>query len=277
MGAGCATGEEAYSIAMLLLEEASRRDFRPQIQVFATDIDSGALATGREGRYPIAIEADVSEERLSGFFTLDREHHHVKRELRDSVLFALHNLANDPPFSRMHLISCRNVHIYFDRDLQRQVCGTFNYALVPGGYLFLGQSETVDSARDAFLVVDKDARIYQSAGRLPESALPPLRGFGTVRLDALHSPAASARAATANDGAAHKQALEEFAPPSILVDSTYRILHLSESAGRYMQLPGGPPTPNVSELVRPELRLDVLTALSKAFEGSVPRSPRLSL
>jgi two-component system CheB/CheR fusion protein len=263
---GCATGEEAYSIAMLLLEEASRRNPQPQIQVFATDIDSGALATAREGLYPIAIEADVSEERLSRFFTQDKEHYHVKRELRDSVLFALHNLANDPPFSRMHLISCRNMLIYFDRDLQRQACGIFNYALVPGGYLFLGQSETADSAGDAFGIVDKDARIYQSAGRLPQSALPPLRGFGTARLDALHSPAASARAATANDGAAHKQALEDFAPPSILVDGAYRILHLSESAGRYLRVPGGPPTSNISELVRPELRLDVLTALSKVFK-----------
>ena len=263
---GCATGEEAYSIGMLLLEEASRRNPQPQIQVFATDIDSGALATAREGLYPIPIEADVSEERLSRFFTQDKEHYHVKRELRDSVLFALHNLANDPPFSRMHLISCRNMLIYFDRDLQRQACGIFNYALVPGGYLFLGQSETADSAGDAFGIVDKDARIYQSAGRLPESALPPLRGFGTARLDALHSPAASARAATANNGAAHKQALEEFAPPSILVDGAYRILHLSESAGRYLQVPGGPPTSNISELVRPELRLDVLTALSKVFK-----------
>ncbi len=263
---GCATGEEAYSIAILLLEEANRRNFRPQIQVFATDIDSGALAKGREGRYPIAIEADVSEERLSRFFTLEKEHYHVKRELRDSVLFALHNLTNDPPFSRMHLISCRNVLIYFDRDLQRQAYGTFNYGLIPGGHLFLGQSETADSLGDAFQIVDKDAHIYKSSGRLPEAALPPVRAFGTGRLDALHSPAAPTRAAMASDGAAHRQALEDFAPPSILVDSAYRILHLSESAGRYLQLPGGPPTSNVSELVRPELRLDVLTTLSKAFE-----------
>ncbi len=267
---GCATGEEAYSIAMLLLEEAGRRYPRSQIQVFATDIDSGALATAREGRYPIAIEADISEERLARFFTLENEHYHVKRELRDSVLFAVHNLVNDPPFSRMHLISCRNMLIYFDRDLQRDACGTFNYALVPGGYLFLGQSETADSIADAFRIVDRDARIYQSAGRLPENALPPLRGFGTVRLDALKIPAIPGRAAAVNDGAAHKQALEEFAPPSILVDSAYRILHLSESAGRYLQLPGGLPTSNVSELVRPELRLDVLTALSKAFDRQRP-------
>ncbi len=263
---GCATGEEAYAIAMLLQEEASRRNLRPQIQVFATDIDSGALATGREGRYPIAIEADVSEERLSRFFTLEKEHYQVKRELRDSVLFALHNLTNDPPFSRMHLISCRNVLIYFDRDLQRQACATFNYALVSGGFLFLGQSETADSVRDAFQAVDKETHIYKSSGRLPDAALPPLRGFGTVRLDALHSPPASSRSAPVSDGAAHKQALEEFAPPSVLVDGAYRILHLSESAGRYLQHPGGPPTANVSELVRPELRLDVLTTLGKALE-----------
>ncbi len=267
---GCATGEEAYSIAILLLEAASRHNFRPQIQVFATDIDSGALATAREGRYPIAIEADVSEERLTRFFDLEKEHYHVKRELRDSILFAVHNLVNDPPFSRMQLISCRNMLIYFDRDLQRQACGTFSYALVPGGYLFLGQSETADLVRDAFQVVDKDAHIYKSSGRLPETTLPSLRGFGTVRLDGLHIPAAPARASTASDSAAHKQALEEFAPPSVLVDSAYRILNLSESAGRYLQLPGGAPTSNVTDLVRPELRLDVLTTLSKAFEKQRP-------
>ena len=95
---GSATGEEAYSIAILLLEEAARRDIRPQIQVFATDIDSIALATAREGRYPVAIEADVSEGRLSRYFILEKEHYRVKRELRDAVLFAVHNLTNDPPF-----------------------------------------------------------------------------------------------------------------------------------------------------------------------------------
>ncbi len=263
---GCATGEEAYSIAMLLLEEAARRDLQPQMQIFATDIDSGALATAREGRYPDPIEADVSEERLARFFVLEKDDYHVQRELRDTVLFALHNFINDPPFSRLDLISCRNVLIYFDRDLQRQACGIFNYALRPGGFLFLGASEAAESPRDTFRVIDWDARIYQSAGQVPASALPPLRAFGTIRPHAPQAPAALGRALPLGDAAAHKLALEEFAPPSILVDSTYRILHVSESAGRFLQLPGGTPTANIGELIRPELRLDLSSSLIRAFE-----------
>jgi len=269
---GCATGEEAYSIAILLLEEAASQELRPLIQVFATDIDGGALAAAREGRYPVSIEADVSEERLARFFVLEKDRYRVKRELRDTVLFAVHNLINDPPFSRLDLISCRNVLIYFDRDLQRLACGIFNYALNPGGYLFLGASEAADSPRNAFLSVDRDARIYQSAGHVPAASLPPLRAFGMTRLDASPVLANTSRAVLPPPGeaAAHKLALEECAPPSILVDSAYRIVHLSESAGRFLQHPGGPPTPNISDLIRPELRLDLLSALSRAFERRLP-------
>jgi two-component system CheB/CheR fusion protein len=263
---GCATGEEAYSIAMLLLEEAARREARPHIQIFATDIDAHALNTAREGHYPVAIEADVSEERLRRFFILEKDYYRVKRELRDTVLFALHNLTNDPPFSRLDMISCRNVLIYFDRDLQHQACGIFNYALYPGGYLFMGASENADSPGGAFALIDSDARIYRSAGKLLAGGLPPLRAFGSIPFDARQIPMAQSRAAPPGDAAAHKLALEEFAPPSVLVDSSYRILHVSESAGRYLLLPGGPPSANINDLIRPELRLDLLSALSRAFE-----------
>lgn len=160
---GCATGEEAYSIAMLLLEEADRRDLRPEIQVFASDIDAAALAGAREGRYPLAIEADMTEERLRRFFTRENDHYRVRRELRDVVLFAKHSLLKDPPFSRVDLISCRNLLIYLDRELQQQVCVTFHFALRPGGYLFLGSSESADSPVGLFRVIDRDARIYQRA------------------------------------------------------------------------------------------------------------------
>ena len=263
---GCATGEEAYSIAMLLLEEAARREVHPHIQIFATDIDASALNTAREGSYPAAIEADVSEERLRRFFILEKDRYRVKRELRDTVLFALHNLTNDPPFSRLDMISCRNVLIYFDRDLQRQACGIFNYALNPGGYLFMGASESADSPRDAFTLIDRDARIYKSSGNLPAASLPPLRAFGMMPFDARQMPVAQSQAAPLGSAAAHTLALEELAPPSVLVDGSHRILHVSESAGRYLQLPGGPPTANIGDLMRPELKLDVLTALSRAFE-----------
>ena len=142
---GCATGEEAYSIAMLLLEQASRQDMRPTIQVFGTDIDFKALAMAREGHYPAAIEADVSEDRLRRFFVKEADHYRVRQELRDLVLFANHSLLKDPPFSRLDLIACRNLLIYLDRDLQEMACNTFHYALNPDGFLMLGTSETADN------------------------------------------------------------------------------------------------------------------------------------
>src|SRR5207302_2241585 len=135
---GCATGEEAYSVAILLLEEAGRHDLRPPIQVFGSDLDVQALGIAREGLYPTAIATDVSEERLRRFFWREGDHYRVRRELRDLVLFASHSLLKDPPFSRIDLISCRNVLIYLDRELQQQTCSTFHYALNPDGYLLLG-------------------------------------------------------------------------------------------------------------------------------------------
>ena len=168
------------------------------------------------------------------------------------------------------MISCRNVLIYFDRDLQRQACGIFNYALRAGGFLFLGASETADTPRGAFRAIDRDARIYQSTGRQLDAALP-RRGDLASRAPVRElNAAAPARAAMPGDAATHKLALEEFAPPSVLVDGTYRILHLSESAGRFLQLPGGVPASNVSELIRPELKLDLLSALSRAFDRQLP-------
>src|SRR5208282_6195786 len=135
---GCATGEEAYSIAILLLEAAARRDSPCTLQVFASDLDDAALMTAREGRYPRAIEADMAEDRLKRFFTRENDHYRVTRELRNTVLFSRHSLLNDPPFSCANLISCRNLLIYLDRQLQRQACAMFHFALNPSGYLFLG-------------------------------------------------------------------------------------------------------------------------------------------
>lgn len=118
---GCATGEEAYTLGILLLEEAARRDLTPEIQVFGSDLDLGALAIAREGHFPAMIETDVSEERLRRFFQREGDHYRVRRELRDVVLFASHSLLRDPPFSHLDMISCRNLLIYLDRQLQQQV------------------------------------------------------------------------------------------------------------------------------------------------------------
>jgi two-component system, chemotaxis family, CheB/CheR fusion protein len=274
--AGCATGEEAYSIGIVLLEEATRQNLRRQIQVFATDLDVRALATGREGRYPVAIEADINESRLNRFFSREGDYYRVRQELRDIVLFALHDLLKDPPFSHVDLVSCRNVLIYLDRDLQEQVCNTFYYALNPGGYLLLGSAETAENPAGLFRNVDRHARIYQSTlvgGRKPQ-LLPRLLGPIRVREPMLPFSHATSPTAALSEAAAHRNALEQIAPPSILVDESHRVLHLSDTAGRYLLPGGGPLSADVADLVRPELRFEMRSGLHRAFER---RRPVLSL
>jgi two-component system, chemotaxis family, CheB/CheR fusion protein len=262
---GCATGEEAYSIAILLAEESARRDIRPHVQVFASDLDTGALATAREGRFPAAIEADVSEERLRRFFDREGDHYRIKREVRDIVLFATHSLLKDPPFSRLDMVSCRNLLIYLDRDLQQQTCETFAYALLPGGFLFLGNSENADNPPGLFHVVDREARIFRSSVHKGERLTLPKLMISPNILEPVGARPAN-RAGQYADASLHWQALEEAAPPSALVNEVYGLAHLSESAGRYLQHPRGPLTSDITELVRPELRLQLRTALHRAFE-----------
>ncbi len=265
---GCATGEEAFSFAILLLEEAARHPIRPQMQVFGSDLDSRALAAAREGRFPIAIEADVSEERLRRFFTREGDHHRVRQEVRDLVLFAVHDLLNDPPFSHVDLVSCRNVLIYLDRELQEQVCSTFNYALNPGGYLFLGSSETADNPPGLFRMIDRTARIYQSTAMPGDKPrlLPRLLGPARVREQVIQLGRAMSPTVALGEAAMHRRAIEQVAPPSILVDESHRVIHLSENAGRYMLPSGGPLSSDIVDLVRPELRFELRSALTRVFE-----------
>jgi two-component system, chemotaxis family, CheB/CheR fusion protein len=262
---GCATGEEAYSIAMLLLEEAARGNFHVPIQIFASDLDEKALLVAREGRYPKAIAADVSEERLRRFFVQESEHYRIRKEVRDLILFASHSVLKDPPFIRLDLVSCRNLLIYLDRELQQQLCSVLQYALKPNGYLFLGSAESLDSTSEFFRVVDRDARLY-AAKPIAEHAAPVLPQFapephrapperGPQRVD---SGAALARI--------HASVLERQSPPSALVDKDYRLRHLSPTAGRFLRPSEGLFSTEVWRLVRPELRLDLKLALQRAFE-----------
>ncbi len=269
---GCATGEEAYSISMLLLEQASRQSIRPPIQVFGSDIDVRALAIARDGRYPAAIEADVSEDRLRRFFVREGDHYRVRQEVREMVLFANHSLLKDPPFSRIDLIACRNLLIYLDRELQELACNTFHYALNPGGFLLLGTSETADNPVGLFRTFDRKARIYQSAAAQGELRLLPrlLTGMGALHEQAARAMRPPTTTALVNEAALHRHALEKLAPPSILVDRSHRVLHMSDSAGRFLQPSGGPLSGNAVDLVRPELRFELRSALQKVFESSQP-------
>jgi two-component system, chemotaxis family, CheB/CheR fusion protein len=265
---GCATGEEAYSFAMLLLEEASHHRRSRSIQVFGSDLDARALAAARDGRFPLSIEADVSEERSRRFFTREGEHYRVRQEVRDLVLFAVHDLLKDPPFSHVDLISCRNVLIYLDRELQEQVCNTFHYALNPGGYLFLGGSETAHNPPGLFRPIDRAARIYQSTAISGDRPLLLPRARSREHPGQLGS--AITPSVALGEAAMHRRALEQLAPPSVLVDEMHRVVHLSENAGRFILPSGGPLSGDVVDLVRPELRFELRSALKRAFEQNEP-------
>jgi two-component system, chemotaxis family, CheB/CheR fusion protein len=259
---GCATGEEAYSIAMLFREEISRRGIHTDLTVFASDVDEGALATGREGRYPAAIRADVSETRLVRFFRAEDDHYRITSELRDCVVFATHSALRDPPFSRLHLVSCRNLLIYLDRELQQQLQGVFRYACRDDGYLFLGVSESADP--ELFEPIDKHNRIFRARPaahlRLPQVPLTPeLPGTAERDREARQAPTRPA-------GEVHLQALETLAPPSVLVDADWNLAHLSPSVGRFLNPRGGRPTHVVTDLVRPELAEELRAGLHCAFE-----------
>ena len=158
---GCSSGEEAYSVAMLLLEEVEAARKHCRVQVFATDIDKEALQFARTGIYPESVVAEVGANRIAQFFVKKPGYYHVTESLRDSVVFAVQNLISDPPFSRMNLISCRNLLIYLDTSMQAKLIPLFNFALNPGGYLFLGKSESVGGQHELFDVISKKFGIYR--------------------------------------------------------------------------------------------------------------------
>ena len=269
---GCSTGEEAYGLAMLLFEQCDKLEVHPQIQVFASDLDENSIKYAREGLYPTAIEADVSTERLQRFFTLEGNHYRVRQEVRDVVLFTHHSVLRDAPFSRVDIITCRNLLIYLEREIQNTVFDIFHYSLNPGGYLFLGNSESAESTPDLFKTVDKMHHIYRAKPwnhehphipSLPLSVEPSIyTGLYTKpHVPRLHSVTEIPR--LMDD---HARALEAHAPPSVLINEHYAVLHVSERAGRYLVQPIGPITTDILKLVRPELQFELRTALFRVFE-----------
>nr|WP_145547003.1 PAS domain S-box protein [Variovorax boronicumulans] len=287
----CATGEEAYSIAMLLSEHARTLEVPPPIQIFATDLDDEAIRVAREGVYPATIEADVSEERLRRFFVKEHRGYRVRREVREMVLFAVHDVLKDSPFSKLDLVSCRNLLIYLGREAQTRVFETFHFALLPAGILFLGASESVEDGSALFSVVDKKHRLYMQRSK-PRIGMPLPAGPGTLALAleaqnaARTGPVVSGAARNAlrtghlpstmldlggrvsSWAEAHFRLLEHVAPPSLLVDAEHEILHLSPSAGRYLLYSGGEPSRNLLRVVHPALRIELRAALYRAAQSA---------
>jgi two-component system, chemotaxis family, CheB/CheR fusion protein len=212
---------------------------------------------------------------LQRFFSREGDYYRIRREVRDVVLFSEHNVLRDPPFSRLDLITCRNLLIYLDWELQKSVFDIFHYALNLGAYLFLGSAETAEKGRELFQPVDKTHRLYQARpwpdSRLHVPSLPlntshmegpaPLAREKRRRLHPLAVPPDQQVVLETQ----HRQSLEEYGPPSVLVDDNYHVLHISDSAGRYLLHPRGPLSSNLLQLVRPELQAELRAALSQAF------------
>jgi two-component system CheB/CheR fusion protein len=263
---GCATGEEAYSIAMLLAEHAGASRDQPLIQLFATDLDEDALAAARDAFYTNAEVADISQERLLRFFSREPGGFRVRRDLRELVLFAVHNVIRDPPFSHLDLISCRNLLIYLNRPVQERVIETFHFALRPGGYLFLGPSESPETPHDLFVVADKAAHIYESRAVTSRVMMPAAEQI-TLQPRLSHRGPEARSSDRISPGDLHQRLLERYAPPSLVITEDHLVVHLSERVGRFLQVLGGEPTRDLMKMVRPDLRGDLRTALHQATLG----------
>ncbi|GAB3559864.1 CheR family methyltransferase [Spirosoma fluminis] len=268
--AGCATGEEAYSLAMLCAERTMDVLDAPRVQIFATDIDQAAIAIAREGLYTLNDAADVSPERLRRFFTPEGEQYRIRREIREMVLFAYHNVLKDPPFSRLNLVSCRNLLIYLNQTAQQRVLEIIHFALNPGGYLLLGLSETTDGTSDLFAPVNREQHLFQSRS-VPTRTFPVPESSTLLASQRESAPEPVPRIderpnVRLSYGELHQRLLEQYAPPSIIVNDEYDILHVSERAGRYLQISGGEPSKNLLKLIRPELRLELRTAFYQASQ-----------
>jgi two-component system CheB/CheR fusion protein len=285
----CASGEEAYSISILLAEHARTLDAPPSLQIFATDLDEDAIRQARDGVYPAAIGADVSEERLRRFFTKDHRGYRVRSEVRETVLFAIHDLLKDAPFSRLDLFSCRNLLIYLSNDAQRRALEIAHFALRGGGRLFLGASETIDGCEHLFQNVDKKQRLYEPR-RVGRQRLPAPSAQGTLAralelqersreahplppgLGLPHRFMTGALRPSASDAGVgswrelHLKLIERFAPPSIVVTDEGDIVHLSERAGRFLRYSAGEPTTSLLSVLDPALTVDLRSALVRAKE-----------
>lgn len=274
----CSTGEEAYSLAMLLSEEMERRNTPVDFQVFATDINEAAIASARTGLYPQSIEADVPAGRLRQFFSREDRHYRVKKSIRDKMLFAPHDLLKDSPFSKLDLITCRNLLIYLNRDVQVRLLELFHFALNPGGYLFLGSSETADATDSLFTPVDKKNGIYRSKAVTHQArSIPSLPMRPALRQSMAHvgQPAAKPKLSFEK---IHQRALMRFAPPSVVVDLDSNVVHISPEAAKYLRHISGEPSRNLPAIVLPELRLELRAALFQAIQSGKPIvSPRVRL
>ena len=259
--AGCATGEEAYSMAILLREGLAQHHGRRPVQIFATDMDDRAIEAARAGLYPETIALDMSAERLERNFVKEDGSYRVNKALREMCLFSVHDLVKDPPFSRLDLISCRNLMIYFEQRLQQRVITTFHYALRPGRHLFLGPSEGVTAQARLFAPLDKRQRIYvrrETAANLPT--------FAPSRLPEHSAPSRAAVPAEGDIDRRAARAVTRYAPAFLVVDRQHDVLRFSGQTAKYLEPVTGVASLNLFALLHADLRPTVRTALKQVAE-----------
>ncbi|HVG48515.1 MAG TPA: CheR family methyltransferase, partial [Rubellimicrobium sp.] len=274
---GCSTGEEAYSLAILMAEQIAKLEDAPQVQIFASDLDGRALAGARGGRYPESISAHLSPERLGRWFVKEGDTYRVTKTLRDMCVFSQHSIIKDTPFSRIDLISCRNLLIYLDTDLQSRVIPLFHFALRPGGVLFLGNSENVSGHKDHFTPVSPRSRIFQRV----ETSTPTIPNFPFTSVDRRllsHSGQTPSREGSQLDledfTRRAERITERHVPANVLIDPDHNVLHFSDRTVPFINPTRGAASLNLLQLVHPDLRIDLRAALSRAAE--IGRTVQLS-
>jgi two-component system, chemotaxis family, CheB/CheR fusion protein len=261
---GCSSGEEAYSVAMIMSECAEALDRRFDMQIFATDIDADAIAVARAGIYPESIAADVNPDRLGRFFSKEDNAYRVKKSVREMLIFAPHNIIKDPPFTKLDLICCRNLLIYLDSVLQKKLLPLFHYSLKPKGILFLGSSETIGASVNLFSVSDRKWKIFirkdrASGGRniLEFPPMPPAE----KPLDMYRRKGGE----TGIRGLAEGFLIKSYAPPSVLVNEDGNIQYIHGRTGKYLEPAQGEAKFNILDMAREGLRVELSRALRKAI------------
>ena len=267
--AGCSSGEETYSLAMLFREQidASKREIK--LQIFATDVDPDAVASAREGLYPDSIEADVSTKRLAQFFTKEDRFYRISAGLRSSVVFTVHDVLADPPFARLDFVSCRNLLIYLLPEAQAKVISIIHFALREGGLLLVGEAETVGVADGRFAVISKPQRIYRRVGGSRPGDFGPSSNVGDgSRLRARPGPAAPSRQIELAEFC-RRMVLEAYGPAAVLINRKLECLYFHGPIDRYLKVVSGRPVNDVIAMAREGVRTKLRSAVQRALHENV--------
>jgi PAS domain S-box-containing protein len=264
--AGCSTGEEAYSVAILLMEWFAAHGQSPCVQIFATDVDEVALGAARNGVYTQEEMSGLSQQRIERFFQPTAEGYRIRKGVREGVVFASHNLIADPPFMKLDLVVCRNVLIYLNNEIQKKLLGLFDFILNPDGYLFLGSSESIGSEAGRFLAVSKPWRIYRhSTGGHPRKAprLPLSSGVVSRRVGAMGVYAPELTAHWGKDGH-YRELLEAHGITQVLVNAANEVVFVAGNAAPYLTVPAGESSNDLFKMARPQLGATLRSAVNRA-------------